>query len=135
MLWRKEFETGNIDVDSQHKEIFRLIQKVLDADGFANRREKIETAMAFLSDYAVRHFASEERLMLESAYPKYVQHKSEHDGFVKDVVAFVERFKQEGDTISISETINSFVLTWLKDHIMGSDRAMAEYYKDWEVLN
>jgi len=133
MLWRKEFETGNLDVDGQHKEIFRLVQQVLDADGFTNRKEKIESAMAFLSDYAVRHFASEEKIMLESTYPKYVQHKGQHDGFVKEVVAFVERFKKEGDTISISETINNFVIAWLKEHIMDSDRAMAEHYKNWEA--
>ena len=133
MLWRKEFETGNETVDGQHKEIFRLVQQVLDADSFANRKERIETAMDFLSDYAVRHFASEEALMTESSYPQYNDHKGQHDSFVKDVVAFVERFKAEGDTISISETINGFVVKWLKDHIMGSDRAMAEYYRTWEA--
>lgn len=133
MLWNKNFETGNEIVDGQHKEIFRLVQQVLDADAFANRQEKIEVAMSFLSDYAVRHFASEESLMTESNYPQYDQHKGQHDGFVKDVVAFVERFKVEGSTISISETINNFVVAWLKDHIMGSDRAMADYYKSWEA--
>jgi len=129
MLWSKRYETGNAEVDNQHKEIFRLVQQVLDTDAFPNRKDKIETAMGFLSDYAVRHFASEEALMRECDYPDYDKHKALHDNFVKEVIAFMGLFAREGDTEAISETINDFVVTWLKEHIMQSDRAVAEYYR------
>lgn len=133
MLWNESLETGNEIVDSQHREVFRLVQEVLDADVFGNQTEKIESAMSFLSAYAVRHFASEEALMLESQYPGYETHRALHDGFIKDVVAFVTRFKSEGDTVMVSDTINNFVVTWLQEHIMVSDKEMAEYYKEWEA--
>ena len=129
MLWSKSYETGNTEVDNQHKEIFRLVQQVLDADAFSSTKDKIETAMGFLSDYAVRHFASEEALMRECEYPDYDKHKALHDNFVKEVIAFMGLFAKEGDTMSISETINDFVFTWLREHIMQSDKAMADYYK------
>ena len=132
MLWNKDLETGNTVVDGQHKEIFRLVQQVLDADAFDNRQERIETAMAFLSNYAINHFAGEEALMVESSYPGYDKHKEIHDNFVMQVVEFVEKFKKEGDTISISDAINNFVVAWLKEHIMGNDKAMAIHYKQWE---
>jgi len=133
MLWSKEYETGNATVDSQHKELFRLVKQVLDADAFADRKENIETVIGFLSNYAVRHFASEELLMIESRYPNYAEHKVLHDNFVKEIVTFIKRLKEEGDTISVSETINNFVITWLKEHIMGSDKVMADYYTKWET--
>ena len=133
MLWSKNYETGDANVDGQHKEIFRLVQQVLDADSFINRKEKTETAMGFLSDYAVRHFASEEALMRESKYPEYDKHKATHDNFIKEVINFVNRFNKEGDTVSISETINNFVVSWLKEHIMESDKIMAEFYIKWEA--
>jgi len=131
MKWNKSLETGDALVDEQHKEIFRLVQQVLDADTFTNPKEKIETAMGFLSDYAVRHFASEEALMRECNYPEYNNHKGLHDNFVKEVIAFIGRYAVEGDSISITDTINNFVLEWLKDHIMGHDKAMAEFYKEY----
>ena len=133
MLWSNEFETGNANVDEQHKELFNLVQQVLDADAFVNTKENVETVIGFLTNYAVRHFATEETLMIESNYPEYDKHKALHDDFVKDVVAFVNRLKVEGDTISIKDTMNNFVVVWLKEHIMGSDKAMAEYYKKWEA--
>ena len=133
MLWSSDYETGNANVDEQHKELFSLVQQVLDADAFTNTKENIETVIGFLSNYAVRHFATEEALMIESDYPEYGCHKALHDDFVKNVVAFVNRLKTEGDTVSVNETMNNFVIVWLKEHIMGSDKAMADYYKQWEA--
>jgi len=132
MKWSKEFETGNTIVDDQHQEIFSLVQQVLDAEAFSNRKEKIETAMSFLSNYAVRHFASEEELMMESSYPLYKEHKALHDDFVVKVMDFIALYVKEGDSISVSETINNFVAAWLKEHIMISDKDMADFYKEWE---
>ena len=133
ILWKKIYETGNERVDDQHKEIFRLVQEVLDVHAFESRQEKIVVAMDFLSEYAVNHFASEEALMIESNYPGLEEHKAQHDDFVSKVVAFYERYKTEGDTISVSDTINDFVVAWLKEHIIGSDKLMANHYRDWEA--
>jgi len=133
MKWDKDLETGNTTVDDQHKEIFSLVKQVLDADILSDRKEKTETALNFLADYAVRHFASEEELMTESKYPQYYQHKALHDNFVKKVVDFIELYQKESDTVSVSETINNFVVVWLEEHIMVSDRAMAKFYKNWET--
>jgi len=131
MLWRKSYEIGNETVDGQHKELFRLVQDVLDADAFGSRKEKIESALKFLAEYAVRHFETEEELMLESGFPGYEAHKKIHEDFVHAVVDFMGRFEEEGSTVSVSETINGFVLDWLNEHIMGSDKEMAEFYKEW----
>ena len=133
MLWSSDYETGNANVDEQHTELFSLVQQVLDADAFTDTKENVETVIGFLSNYAVRHFATEETLMLESNYPDYEKHKALHDDFVKDVVAFVGRLKNEGDTVSIKDTMNDFVVVWLKEHIMGHDKAMAKHYKKWEA--
>jgi len=132
MVWSKDLETGNTTVDGQHKDIFSLVNKVLEANTSLDRKDRTETAMNFLADYAVRHFASEEELMTASMYPQYNQHKQQHDDFVKEVIDFMGLYHKEGDTISVSETINNFVITWLKEHIMGSDKEMADFYKQWE---
>lgn len=132
MLWKKSYEAGHETVDAQHKELFRLVQDVLDADSIGGRKEKIEVALKFLGDYAVRHFELEESLMVESNYPEYESHKQIHETFLKDVTSFVAKFQEEGSTVSVSQTINDFVITWLQEHIMGSDKKMAEFYKKFK---
>ena len=133
MLWSSEYETGNAAVDEQHKELFNLVQQVIDV-GALDTKENIETVIGFLANYAVSHFAMEEALMVESKYPEYTQHKAIHDEFVQNVVAFINRLKTEGESVSVNDTINNFVTVWLKEHIMGSDKAMATHYKHWESL-
>jgi len=134
MLWNDSLATGNETVDNQHKEIFKLVQDVLDSDAFENKKEKVEAALNFLAKYAVMHFGDEEKLMNESSYPEYAQHKAQHDGFVREVTAFVLKYGQEGENVDVSDVIRNFVYTWLIEHVTGSDKKMAEYYKDWTAV-
>ena len=131
MLWNKNLETGNEIVDNQHKEIFKLVQDVLDSDAFENRQEKVEAALNFLAKYAVMHFASEEKLMQECNYPEYVSHKAMHDNFVKEVSEFVLSFEKDGESVDVSDVITNFVYSWLIEHVMHSDKKMAGFYKEW----
>ena len=128
MVWSAELETGNEMVDDQHKDIIKLVQDVLDA---GNEQEKVNTALAFLADYAVRHFACEEKLMLESDWHWHDEHKKQHDSFVKAVADFVHEYRS-GEAESVVDTVNNFIIIWLKVHIMGSDRIMARHYRDWK---
>ena len=131
LIWKKDFETGNELVDTQHREIFRLVQQILDMDAFSGRKEKIEAALAFLADYVVRHFSSEEALMKESAYPDMEKHVEEHKFLVVEVGKFMEFYAEKGGTISVSESMNNLVISWLDTHIKGSDKEMATYYRQW----
>lgn len=135
MLWSKEYETGDLSVDREHREIFRLVQQVIDTKALIDKDAKIKIALGFLSEYTVTHFANEEKLMIESSYPKYEEHKKIHDSFIKDVVVFVTRFKKEGASDDIYNTIHSFVIAWLKEHITGEDKKMAEHYIRWSGNN
>jgi hemerythrin len=135
LIWKKDYETGNELVDGQHREIFRLVQQVLDMDTFSGRKEKIEAALSFLADYVVRHFSTEEALMNESEYPEMQQHTDEHKYLTNEVVKFMEFYSAEGSKISVSESMNNLVISWLNTHIKGSDKNFAGYYREWLASN
>jgi hemerythrin len=130
MLWNKSYETGNLEVDNEHKQLFALVQKVIDA-AFTNRDEKIETTMNFLADYTIKHFAHEERLMDESSYPEAVTHKTQHKNFLSSVGELRERIRGENDTLKSSLDINKVIVDWLTEHVLGSDRLLANHYRKW----
>jgi len=139
-LWNDSFATGNETVDNDHKEIFKLVEDVL-SSSFKSRKEKVKTAIEFLSDYVVRHFANEERLMDESDFPMSDAHKKEHKDFLEVATELHAEFTNDGytlgentdeaDTLHLSMVINKTVVGWLTRHVMGSDRALAEHYKVW----
>lgn len=134
MEWHKKYETGNEEVDNEHKEIFALVKKVINA-AFDSQEEKIETTIDFLADYTIRHFAHEERIMEESNYPDTDIHKKQHQDFVKDVVALKERVMVESDSRKSSIEVNNVIVDWLTAHVLGSDKVMAEYYRKWSRKN
>lgn len=131
-MWEAKYETGNANVDREHREIFRLVQQVVDTKVALDKEEKIGIALNFLSKYTVSHFANEETLMTRCNYPAFASHKAIHDAFIKDVVGLINRFKKEGATDEIYKTVNNFVIAWLKEHIMTEDKKMADFYKAWK---
>ena len=130
MLWSEKYETGNKVVDSEHRQIFDLVQKVLDAS-FENRRDKFDTIIDFLVNYTVKHFENEERLMEESNYPNTDIHKKQHSDFLAEVGKLKEQIAIETDGVINNLIINKTVVGWLIDHVLGSDMVMAKHYRKW----
>jgi len=130
MIWNKNYETGNTEVDNEHKEIFSLVQKVIDAT-FNSCEEKIETVVDFLATYTIKHFEHEEHLMNESNYPDIDIHKKQHSDFVGEVAKLKEEIAQATGSLSFSLTVNKVIVNWLTSHILDSDMKMAAYYRDW----
>jgi len=131
MLWSEKYETGNKVVDSEHRQIFDLVQKVLDAT-FENRRDKMDTVMDFLVNYTVSHFENEERLMEESNYPDIAVHKKQHADFLAEVGKLKEQIAIEENHVKNNLIINKTVVGWLTNHVLGSDMLIAKYYRKWE---
>jgi len=128
MLWQEKYETGNKQVDDEHKEIFNLVQKVIDA-AFEDRGEKVETIIDFLANYTIKHFEHEERLMLESNYPNLYAHKKQHSDFLDEVKKLKAKVTLENDSAANNVAINKVIVNWLTNHVLGSDMVMAEYYR------
>ena len=134
MLWNSNYEIGNALVDGEHKEIFGMVDKLL-ADDFKGRPDKIKSTIDFLAGYVVRHFGHEEALMRESDYPqdKTDAHIREHRDFVVKVGELVERIEGNLDSIDLSLEVNDTIVSWLAEHVMGSDKMMIDHYRAWSA--
>ncbi|MCL1881478.1 MAG: bacteriohemerythrin [Oscillospiraceae bacterium] len=131
LLWNQSYETGNISVDNEHKEIFGLVEKILN-EKFESKSEKIKKAIAFLANYTVRHFQNEEKLMEESNYPRTAEHKQQHADFVVTVGELQEKLRIGTEELNLSLIVNEVIVNWLTEHIIGSDKAMAKFYKEFK---
>ena len=132
MLWNDNYLVGNEVVDNDHKEIFGMVDRLLE-DDFKGRPDKIKTVVDFLVSYVARHFSNEERLMEESGYRKMGEHVKQHRDFVKTVEAFVAKIEGDLDNINLSMQVNEVIVDWLAEHVMISDKAMIDHYKKWSA--
>jgi len=126
--WEAKLETGVERIDNQHRELYRLVNLVLDGGGEA----KIEETLKFLESYVVRHFADEEALQVASKYPGLPEHKEIHTGFIRTFLDLRDQLIQ-AETEEAREMVvlnlNGAVVDWLGNHIMVHDRHFAEWYK------
>ena len=83
----QDLVTGNTLIDSEHRQLFDAINKLMDACSGGKGRDQIMSTAKFLSDYVNKHFGDEERLQVNSKYPNYQAHRQFHQQMVASVQA------------------------------------------------
>lgn len=121
-----DLETGNRLVDSQHRQLFDAVNRLMDACSAGKGRDQIRTTITFLSDYVVKHFQDEEKLQLQAHYPDYAAHKKFHTEYRRQLAATAQELIQEGPTMRALGDLNRAVAV-LITHIRTDDKRMARF--------
>lgn len=130
ILWSEDLATNILSIDSQHKELFRLINELLSACREGKGTDYVGKAINFLEDYVKTHFQTEERYMQIYNYPQFNTHKIQHEKFVESFLELKNRFLKEGATLSLTLSISNTIVNWLTNHIRRVDGEMAKYLKE-----
>jgi hemerythrin len=125
----KALETGDAEIDGQHRELFERIDQLLLASREKRSRDEVAQMLNFLGDYVVYHFAAEERMMITADYPELEAHRGEHQRFVQEFGILYREFKSEGPTTLFIIRIGNRVTGWLREHIYRTDKRLAEHLK------
>jgi hemerythrin-like metal-binding protein len=132
IVWSNELITGNHTIDSQHKQIFRLINNLAEACMHGHGFEFIRDALDFLASYTVRHFADEEELLRKCNFPEYREHKALHEDFANTVSRLCDEFHESGVSADLLDRIYMVVAQWLVNHIKQEDAKVAEFIRQSE---
>ena len=125
----KALETGDAEIDGQHRELFDRIDKLLAASREKRSRDEVAQMLTFLGDYVVQHFAAEERMMITAGYPELEAHRGEHQRFVQEFGILYREFKAEGPTTLFIIRIGNRVTGWLREHIYRTDRMLVDWLR------
>lgn len=125
----KSLETGNLLIDSQHKELIAAINGLLDACSQGKGREEVKKTIVFLKNYTDKHFGDEEVLQQKYNYPDIVNHKKLHQTFKDDVKKIGEDFEQNGTSIALTFKVNN-IAAWFINHIKVHDKKVAAHIKE-----
>lgn len=129
ITWDRNLETGDPEIDGQHRELFGRIDKLLAASRERRSREEVGQTLTFLGDYVVHHFAAEERMMEAADYPELEAHRAEHARFVQEFGILYREFKAEGPSTLFIIRVGNRVTGWLREHIYRTDRTLVEYLR------
>ena len=129
IAWAADLEMGDERVDSQHRQLFVLLNNIIAECADGTSVDKVFETLGFLVNYTVQHFADEEALQLRYGFPGYEMHKKMHEGFTAEVGELVRRFMDSGSSAELSDDANRIIATWLINHIHKEDKKIAEYIR------
>ena len=127
IIWTEAMLTGVTAIDEQHQILVNMVNVANEKLAKDISRNTLVGIIHDLMSYAVYHFDTEEKLMVENTYPvdDKQQHFQEHRGFSAKVASLHQHVSQ-GELISREELLE-FLNDWLINHIMHSDKKLGDF--------
>ena len=120
MEWQEAYSVGNPVLDSQHKELIALVNKV---GGDVDLGE----VLAGLRRYGETHFETEESLLEAAGYPDLEEHKKFHDAFRNWLGGVMAAYRAGEDDAAVRRDIHHYLCVWLANHLLVHDKAFASW--------
>ena len=132
MEWTEKLATGISTIDSQHKELFKRINNLVNAIKQQRCKSEIDGTIKFLDDYARLHFSEEEKHMRESNYGGLEEQREDHKKYLAALADLKEQAslpRIQGGSYDLSATTNQVVVDWIVDHIMKVDMRFGAFLR------
>jgi len=120
ITWSDTLSVKVKQFDDQHKKLVDMVNQLFDAMKTGKGNQVMGDILKQLIAYTQTHFAAEERLLKQYAYPDFEAHKKEHNALVMQVLDLQKQF-QEGKPV-LTQNIMTFLRDWLSRHIQGDDK-------------
>lgn len=122
--WSDKYKTGIELVDEQHKELFRLFNKIYDLylnEFLIDKYDQIITAVEELKEYTKHHFKAEEEYMVSIRYNKFFEHKLKHEDFIRKIDTIDYNIIDNNQQSELLDILK-FVSNWLIEHVITVDK-------------
>ena len=125
--WSDSLSVNDEVLDQQHKTILAAINQLHLALMESKSSEIIGKTLDDLFEYAINHFAEEERLFETLDYPGVEAHIAKHNEFSAKVLEFKEGLARGKMTLSMD--VMEYLISWFLGHIQRVDQEYAKIVK------
>ena len=126
IIWNDRYNIGVDIIDKQHKKLFRILNKLFILE---QRKEKsqwvCQEAIKYFKDHTLEHFQDEEEYMENIRYPGLQAQKRAHRIFVSKLEE-LDLEQLDDNQQEYLEELMEFLFGWLSNHILKSDKLIAE---------
>ncbi|APW66171.1 hypothetical protein LPB137_10035 [Poseidonibacter parvus] len=122
--WNKNFELGIKRIDSEHKQIVKLLN-ILATTLTHPEENDITNILKKLTEYSNYHFESEQKFWALHIKDETLihKHKQTHESFLPEVYKIQEEHKNKPLYITV-EAIITFLIRWITFHIIEEDKGL-----------
>lgn len=127
-IFSEKYMTGIPLIDGEHETLFEIIGDANDlvkAELLHDKYDEIVGILEKLKNYTKEHFQDEEELMESINYPGIKAQKMAHKAFVAKLEE-IDLEQVDQDQQGYLEELMEFLFNWLSNHILKSDKLIAE---------
>lgn len=131
LLWRRHFESGHTLIDAQHRQLFESVDRLQDllaapdSASLAQLCGSIDQLMAEVT----AHFASEEEVLEDLAWPELPAHRLEHRRLAGEVDALRAALAQQPELGRALSLARFMVIDVIANHMLRADRQFYAWLK------
>ena len=125
LMWRAAYDSGDRQVDRQHRGLFERANRLLDVVLAGASRELVLSAANELVADIAAHFEDEERLHERIGYPQRQAHAAEHATLLAKAARLSER--AAGEPLPPAELFHFLAYEVISQHLLGADRHYFRY--------
>ncbi len=117
--WKEEFSVGVLEVDYDHQELIELINELHASVMEGVTRDQVVAGLGEIYAQIAAHFALEEKVMQESRYPSFGEHKMDHEALLDDLRDIMDEVEDDGE---FDETqLAADLDRWFSEHFRTHD--------------
>jgi hemerythrin-like metal-binding protein len=125
--WRDEFSVGVEEMDTQHKKLLAMINRLIEEQHTLTDPKTIADLLTAMTDYAREHFRAEEYLMAEYDFDRKNLQEKQHKEFIDKTVSFLSA-TNIGPNI-LSNALLDYLGSWLVGHILTEDMQYKDFFR------
>ncbi len=123
--WSEMYSVHIEALDRQHQRLFKAVNELEDALSAGQGSTVVDNVLKQLMEYTMSHFAAEEKLMERYGFPGLADHRLKHEELTRKVLALRDEYK--AGNVGVPVSLMLFLQTWLKEHILGTDKQYSEF--------
>lgn len=118
-VWTDKMLTGIQHIDDHHRHLVKLLIDAYNAVESGGSAELSRDLVSRLVSYSKYHFAAEERLMLETKYPRLQEQREAHRWFIEQLDGHFLTLSSTSPTLG--SEVFAFLRGWYSDHVLKHD--------------
>ncbi len=128
ITWNDCLSLGIPEIDEQHRHLVKVANLVLAAVHKGKGETCVKKVVEVLRQYTKEHFLAEEEYMRRIGYPGLGEHRQEHRRLTQSV-KFIQHSLYIKERVT-AEELRDLLRSWLLDHILQMDTAIAAWERE-----